>query len=1102
MLRRASELAAIISLTVCIAFAQAPTGTISGIVTDESGAVIPNSVVTVTNKATNAARTATTNSEGFYSVVALPAGDYEVKSEIQGFRTLIRAATVQAGEATQVNMPMSLGQTQEVVNVEAASAQINYEQHNITGVIPRSNIEDLPLNGRSYLQLASLEPGVTVSSGTVAQFNVLFTVSVLGAGNRTAVTIDGGNVSDNIDVGGGMSSMNFSQETIQEFQLSEVNFDLATPIAAGGAINVVTRSGSNDWHGSAYFFYRDHNMAAYPNLKRLPPPAPSSPFFVRRNPGASIGGPIKRDKLFFFFNYEFLNQVQALSIQTTDPAFFPLQNTYGSPYHLTTIDVRFDYHLSDKHNAFLRFSNDKNAGFGQSLEFGDPSNWPHNINWAAQGIIGLTSSLTPTIVNDARFQYNYWGNRNNQAVAGDCSAPCAAGVLPNVFYVNGSNFPAVGPNFNAPQGRNTRRYELIEALSWQKGKHRMKFGGDVNPTGSIGLWGFCTPLCTAAFSPTFLQKTFGAAYPLIQPALFPTVPNQLTNDTQILNLPVLNLSASIFSGVGVGSPSLPGAYAYGQNIGYNQYRAYFQDVWKIKSNFTFNYGLAWNAQTGFYPKGVNLPQYLAPILGANNLGETKDNTKEFQPAFGFAWSPFKNNKTVIRGGAGIYWDSTPGYYKLRSAASIDPPGAARNTLAASAFTNNIPGLIGFYAGSTPCPVPGFPASACTVIPVGAPLPLSALTTMTVGQFTNLVAQELPSVAAILSPPNPQRSGPFPYPNINYAKQGVEIYPEHFPLARSYQTSIGVQHDLGHGTVLSADWARRQGENVSLGEIDQNLFTRYQGNNTPVPVIPLCAKSPDFDPTHECSTGTITIWTDEGRAIYNGLLVKLNKRMSSHLQAQVAYALQKATTVGVWDNLNWMSGYGQYLSHQDLNISGTYNFPWGFTLSMNMSAISTAPGTASVPGLDLPGTAPSGSNEPLPGISVGSLGAGTSVSGLAAAVNAYNSNYAGKPGANGVSMPYVALPAHYGFGSPLITNDFRLTKTFTVKERYRFMILGEMFNTFNISNLSGYSLTLDSATAAGQTCTAGCNFGQPTQRINQTFGSGGPRAVQVGARFTF
>src|SRR3984893_10020100 len=284
MLRVTSALMLLATLMCMMVLAQAPTGIITGTLTDESGAVIPNATITITNKATGVVpRTATTDAQGYYSAPSLPAGDYEVRAEVSGFRTVQRDATVLAGSTTTVNMPMTLGATKEVVTVEAATSQINYETHNIEGVISRSTIQDLPLNGRSYLQLAALEPGVTISSGTVAQFNVLFTVSVLGARNRTAVTIDGGNVSDNIDVGGGMSSMNFSQETVQEFQLSEVNFDIATPISSGGAINVVTRSGSNDWHGSGYFFYRDHNMAAYPNLQRLP--SNPNPFFIRRNPG-------------------------------------------------------------------------------------------------------------------------------------------------------------------------------------------------------------------------------------------------------------------------------------------------------------------------------------------------------------------------------------------------------------------------------------------------------------------------------------------------------------------------------------------------------------------------------------------------------------------------------------------------------------------------------------------------------------------------------------------------------------------------------------------------------------------------------------------------
>jgi len=192
----------LLALVFCLCVVAQPTGTITGTVADETGAVVPNATVTITNKATGFSRSATTNAEGFFSAPALPAGDYEVKSEVAGFRTLVRPATVQAGETTQVNMPMTLGQTQEVVTVEAAGAQMNYESNAVQGVINRASVQDLPLNGRSFMQLAVLEPGVTIANGSTAQFNALFTVSVLGGGNRTAFTVDGGNISDNIDTGG------------------------------------------------------------------------------------------------------------------------------------------------------------------------------------------------------------------------------------------------------------------------------------------------------------------------------------------------------------------------------------------------------------------------------------------------------------------------------------------------------------------------------------------------------------------------------------------------------------------------------------------------------------------------------------------------------------------------------------------------------------------------------------------------------------------------------------------------------------------------------------------------------------------------------------
>jgi carboxypeptidase family protein len=1068
--------AVVLSLFFCLGvFAQAPTGIIEGTVTDETGAVMPNITVTITNKATGVARTTTTNAEGRFTVVALEASDYEVRAESAGFRTTQREANVQAGGSTAVNLPMTLGGTKEVVTVEAASAQINYDNAQIQGVVGRNTIQELPLNGRSFLQLAQLEPGVTIATGTPAQFNALFTVSTLGTGTRTVITIDGGNVSDNVTTGGGMTSMNFSQDSVQEFQLSEVNFDLATPIAAGGAINVVTRSGSNDFHGSAYFFYRDHNMAAYPNLDR--DPLHPSPFFERKDPGATLGGPIIKNKLFFFFNYEYQTQVQALGIETTSPYLAALQGTYGSPYSGKTLSVRFDYHLNSKNNFFLRYSHDGNTGFGQALIGGDPSSWARNINWSDQSIIGWTSVITPSIVNDLRFQYNYWSNGNLQAVASDCSSPCVAGSLPTIYTFIGSNYPAVGPNFDAPQARATRRYETVESLSWQKGSHRFKFGADFNPTRTAGLWGFCTPMCVGAFAPDDLVSIFGKS---VAPLLFPSAFLPITSDAGALNLPVYNAAASIFSGVGVGADATPAPYGRGPNEWANQYRTYFQDTWKIRPNLTLNYGLAWDAQVGFYNSNLSKPQFLAPILGANNLGPTQNNTKEFQPAFGFAWSPGKSQKWVIRGGGGIYWDSTPYYYKLREAPVIGPLGDGRDTLAASAFTNNIPGLISF-SGPGPCPIPGFPSSACSLVPVGAPLPIGGLTTMTVGQFQNLVNQELPAISAKLFPSTVQTSGPYcsTCSGIDVLKQGVEVYPSSFPLARSYQTSLGIQRELPWGMVLTADWARRQAENYSLGEQDLNHYN-LKVNGVLSPVIPVCNSAQLFVPGQECSTGAITVWTDEGRSVYDALLVKVVKRMSNHTQFVASYAFQKGLDETPYDYVNWMSSYGQYLPHHNLNIAGLLELPWGFQLSLNSSIISRSPVTATIAGLVLPGTDPSGSSEPLPGLQFGCLNAGCGKAQLASALAAYNT-------ANGTSL---ALPANYALSAPTFSQDVRLTKVFTFKERYKLSVLAEMFNALNVSNLLIGSYTI------------GPSFGQPTGRVTQTFGSGGPRALQVGARINF
>jgi len=1058
-------------------YAQAPTGTITGSVTDESGAAIANVSVTVTDKGTGAARTAITSASGLYSTPALPVGDYEVRAVLEGFRTVVREATVQAGGTFTVNLPMSLGTTREVVEVEAASTQINYETNAVQGVIDQDAVKDLPLNGRSFMQLAVLEPGVTIASGSTAQFNALFTVSVLGGGNRTSYTVDGGNISDSIDTGGGTASLNLPQDVVEEFQLSSVNFDISTDISSGGAINIVTRSGTNQFHGSGYMYYRDHNMSAYPGLQRqsLAP----NPFFARRNPGATLGGPILKDKLFFFFNIEHTNQVQAILTQPNTPLAQAVAGVYNSPYSGTQISARVDYHISAKHSLFARYTHDGNSGFGQVFSpQSNPSNWVRNINWAEQSIIGLTSSLTTNIVNDARIQYSYWSNHNLLSLPSDCVEPaCLGGGLPGLLAVLGTNvgFGAaeVGVNANAPQTRNTRRYEFNDSVNWIKGSHRLKFGGQIMRIPSVGQWGFCTPYCEGIFGPATLNGAFG-------------FPKTLATTNDFWNSPFLSLSTGIFTGIGVGNSQQPPAYRHGDIVTESQYRLYIQDTWKVKPSLTLNYGLAWNAQKGYFTP-LNQSPFLAPILGANNLGVTPNAYKEFQPIVGLAWSPGSSKKTVIRAGGGIYWDSPPGYYHNRTYASNGPVGDGRATLSTQAFTNIFPGI--FNLGTQ------------QPLPVGAPIPVGALTTMTLRQFDQIYQQQIGAITAKLSP-TPPSSGPYTVTGIDVAKSGIEIFPPQFPIARSYQLNVGVQRDLGHNMVLTADYAMRQAENVSQSELDWNLNSRFI-NGVRTPVIPACAPAQLFVVGQECSTGPITFWTPQGRARYNGLLMKLSKRLSGRTQFTASYQLaQQRADTSPWDLLNYFSGYGQTIPRHTLNVAGSVQLPWGFKLSMNMSYISRLPQNVIVSSLFLPGTAPQSTSgsEPLPGLPYNCFGVTCNKSDLANAVNSFNTNIAGTKNATGAAIPQVVLPTDYQLGDPTITQDFSLQKTFRYKERYQLQLTGQVFNAFNISNLTGYAFTLDTkaASSAAQTFT----FGQPTNRATQTFGSAGARAFQIAGRFIF
>src|SRR5579864_1194594 len=481
------------------AYGQAPTGDISGTVYDESGAVVPSATVVIINKDTGLQRTFTTGPNGIFSASSIPAGVYDVKIELQGFRTLVRQATVETGAVTTVDMHLQIGATQDVVTVEAVSPLVEYERHTIDGVVNRQQIQNLPLNGRSFLQLAMLEPGVTVSSNAQGQYNRAFDVSILGSdSNLTRITIDGATVRDSVTGG---TQQNFSQEIVQEFQVSSVNFDLSTGVGAGGAVNVVTRSGSNEFHGSAFFFFRDHNMSAYPALQRNP--LAPDPFFARRQSGAWIGGPVKKDRLFFFSSIEHNNQNGVFAPLPSDPLFQNFATIASSPYIGTTLTERIDWRINTKHNAFVRYSHDGNHSFAPRSAAELPSSWVNNTNWADSGVFSLISAFTPAVVNEFRYSLTFWSNRNTLPTADQC--PNCLGLLGPHVEVEGAGF-AFGNQTNTPQSRVLRRHIFADNYTWQHGSHRMKFGGEWEYQKGTGTYTINEPAAITLFSPAEIAQ--------------------------------------------------------------------------------------------------------------------------------------------------------------------------------------------------------------------------------------------------------------------------------------------------------------------------------------------------------------------------------------------------------------------------------------------------------------------------------------------------------------------------------------------------------------------------------------------------------------------
>ncbi len=1071
---------------------QMPTGSVQGFVSDERGDVIPHATVTLTNRATGEVRRTYSRGDGRYSFDHLSPGEYELIVEAPGFAPMMQRLLVQVGATLSADVTLRVGSMRDAIEVTAEPSRVDRVTYTVDGVITREKIEALPLNGRNFLQLAMLEPGVSVTVSNPGQFNNLFNVSVGGAqASLTRLTVDGGNIVDPVTGGAGQ---NFSTETIQEFQISTFNFDLSTGVTSVGAINIVSRSGTNEWHGNGFIFYRDRHLAAFPVLVRdLQHP---SPFFRRAQYGGAVGGPIRKNRAFIFGNVEWLNQDAALSIVHTGwEGFRRFDMVAESPYDGRVVNVRADMRWSDRHALFLRYSRDDNRAFAPDDVNTLPSNWRLNRNADDNVQAGWVSIWRADVLNDLRITYHRIRNVNRLPTARECP-PVRLGCIglggPQV-RVDGSNI-RFGNSFNAPQDRLIDRIQMTDHFYWQKGRHRIRLGGEGEYLNGRGQWAFLEPGLVVVHDPrnVHLVNQLVAQVPL-PPAVramltipLPSVfarPNGPPTLADILELPL----AVAF--VGLGDPAQPPAFRAASARRNYRLRFYWQDAWTLRRTLTLTYGLSYQYETNLLNHDLPKPPLLRPLVGRlDPPGKDKDNVA---PAFGFAWDIGGKGRTVLRGGAGLYYDTVLFITRLTERGIIGPLGTGRVPISGSFFRNpfpfpQIPGLLPPLNQINP--------------PLGAPLQFTSIPTKFTGQqFLRVLALQRPDLERQLVELG--RSG---VTGVEFFKTGSDLLDPNMEVAYAEHFSVGIGRELPHRMQLSADVVLRLRRHT-LFQTDRNLYNRAEARGGAV--IPRCLGAQASDPTAFCSNGPISIYQSSGRERYLALLLKLEKPLSHRYHFTVSYALSSLTGYFPTEDLTeWFAHRGPLDrdARHRLTVSAIVDLPWGLRASLIAAYASPPPLTARVRGnIDLDGDGTFG--DILPGLRINSLGRGTSPAELRRLVDRFNREFAGREDAHGAIIPPLVLPPRFAFGDSFHSHDVRVAKTFRFRERYAVEAMLEVFNLFNISNLGGFTSALDAGRFGpnGEILPPDAfHFGQPTFKVGQYFGTGGPRAFQLGFRVSF
>jgi outer membrane receptor protein involved in Fe transport len=1030
-----------------LVYGQGANATLLGTVTDVSGASVPNASVQVTNVATGVRQAVTTDSQGRYTVVDLIPGNYEVQVSAMGFQTVLRSGiTLIVGSQSVVDIALSPGQQQQTVTVQAEASQVDVVSSTLSSVVEQKQIADLPLNGRNFTDLIALAPGITTGNGVGAPAtgsNLLYGLeanfSVSGARSEGQAYL-----LDDVDIqgfwahgaGSGVLGTTLGIEAIAEFSVLTNTYS-AQFGGNGAVVNTASKSGTNSYHGSLYEFFRNSDLDARNFFDGAIPAYRQNQF------GGSLGGPIKKDKLFFFVNDEELRKVQGQTIPSFIPdanmlkgfvpcalaptvtcsgglanvgvsaaaapflSLFP-QTTAVSPNGILEVPEvanntgsenyflgRVDYTADEKDSFFARYVHDGGSTILPFLGSPLPPTWPEKGTTGNDfATVEWRRLVTPSLVNLLRFSYTRTEETDNEVNVNPTPAlNFYSGHQNGNFSVPGLSL--VGTSIFAPILQVQNKFPVADDLIWNKGAHSFKFGGLISRVQS-----------------NFTQDGWwGGSY------TFPSIPAFLTGNPVLFIGPIPPYTDST------------------RDFREIEVDGYAQDEWKATSKLTVNIGLRYE----FVTNPVTHEQPLYNIINAPfgnfvpvpHVFESNPDTKNFDPRIGLAFDPFKDHKTSIRIGAGIFYD----------------PIRARTY--ASGYYFNKPYELAFEF---------FPP------------------------FPNPFATGYSSPSEIVG--------------IDYNTHDVP---------HMYQWNFNIQHELFENTVLTVGYVGSRGlhlyEGRDLNPVEPQDINGVETFGSLATSGPLAGTVVGF-PRENPAAPSLSDEAPVGNSHYNSLQVGLNRRFSHGLQGQLSYTWSKCIdnasgTSGLEGGVPWVDpvngsydkGRCQFDRSQFVKYSSVYSFPFkgnvlieGWQLSGNFTYSSGAPWNITL-AWDQAGNGQT--NEERPNI----------ISGVNPIIG--NVNQWGNPAAFSTPAPGTLgdLQRNYLSGPGLVDLDMALLKDTRIHERLRLQFRAEFFNVANHSN---FGLPNGTALAQGPNGT-----GIPNSTFGQiTYTTTSSRQIQFALKLLF